>query len=315
MTHDLAREAGISRQAAYAHLSGLVKNGFLKRSGQGRGTRYSGIKSDGLLLTFSTDGLEEDNVWSNVSGRSPAIQSANENAKHVLQYAFAEIVNNAIEHSGSKTIDVFIPESADPIIFEVTDYGVGIFDHVQRRLGLDSRLSAIQELSKGKVTTAPERHTGEGLFFVSKAADVMEIDSGGLVWIVDNLRQDHAVLSTQVRQGTRVRVAVSSQKKEMLQEIFSSYTHNFEFSKSKIVVKLFSIGVLFMSRSEARRLVQNLEKFKEVVLDFKGVQGVGQGFADEIFRVWKRAHPDILLAPVNMSEEVEFMINRAKFVK
>ena len=33
-----------------------------------------------------------------------------------------------------------------------------------------------------------------------------------------------------------------------------------------------------------------LERFREVVLDFAGVDAIGQGFADEVFRVWARAH-------------------------
>jgi hypothetical protein len=49
-----------------------------------------------------------------------------------------------------------------------------------------------------------------------------------------------------------------------------------------------------------------------VVIDFNGVEGVGQGFADEVFRVWARAHPQIELAPVGMSPAVAFMVERAR---
>jgi hypothetical protein len=70
-------------------------------------------------------------------------------------------------------------------------------------------------------------------------------------------------------------------------------------------------GTRFISRSEATRLLHGLEKFREVVLDFKGVELVGQGFADEVFRVWSRAHPDTHFVPVNMKEPVEFMVEGA----
>ena len=51
-----------------------------------------------------------------------------------------------------------------------------------------------------------------------------------------------------------------------------------------------------------------LEKFKTVTLDFQGIRTIGQGFADEIFRVWHRKHPQIRILPVHTSEAVRFMI-------
>ena len=66
-----------------------------------------------------------------------------------------------------------------------------------------------------------------------------------------------------------------------------------------------------MSRSEAGRLVSGLERFREVVIDFGGVELVGQGFADEVFRVWAKDHPDVALIPTAMSEVVAFMVERA----
>ena len=97
-----------------------------------------------------------------------------------------------------------------------------------------------------------------------------------------------------------------------LRRLFEAYTEDFEFVRTRTVIKLLAIGVRFVSRSEAKRLVHNLERFREVVLDFKGVEGVGQGFADEIFRVWHREHPEVRLIPVNMCEPVQFMVERAR---
>ena len=48
-----------------------------------------------------------------------------------------------------------------------------------------------------------------------------------------------------------------------------------------------------------------------VTLDFEGVAIVGQGFADEVFRVWSRQHPEVLLIPSAMNEPVAFMVERA----
>jgi hypothetical protein len=45
------------------------------------------------------------------------------------------------------------------------------------------------------------------------------------------------------------------------------------------------------------------------VLDFKGVRSIGQGFADEIFRVFAKSHPHITLKPENLSPALRPMIS------
>ena len=52
-----------------------------------------------------------------------------------------------------------------------------------------------------------------------------------------------------------------------------------------------------VSRSQAKRVCNRLENFKEVVLDFEGVQWMGQGFAHQLFVVFANDHPDIQLTP------------------
>ena len=69
---------------------------------------------------------------------------------------------------------------------------------------------------------------------------------------------------------------------------------------------------VYMSRSEADRVLGGLEKFRKVELDFKGIRLIGQGFADEIFRVWQNQHPEVVLTAVNMNPTVEMMVNHAR---
>jgi hypothetical protein len=57
-------------------------------------------------------------------------------------------------------------------------------------------------------------------------------------------------------------------------------------------------------------VAHRFEKFKQVVLDFEGVSQIGQGFADELFRVFALDHPNVRLVPVNTSEAVAQMIRR-----
>jgi len=312
-SREVAKLAGITRQAAHYHLKDLVASGRIVAQGKGRGTRYerAGTLSAGKGFRFAREGLEEDEVWEEMVSRVPGLASLREEPLSLLNYAFTELLNNAIEHSGSEGVEIRFASPGDLVVFEVIDEGEGIFEHVRRLLSLDSHLEALQEISKGKVTTDPESHTGEGIFFVSKAADVLEIKAGGLRWIVDNTVGDTAVGEAPARSGTLVRFEMASAKTLRIEDVFAEYTRDLEFAKTRIVVRLFEIGVRFMSRSEARRLLRGLERFREVVLDFRGVKILGQGFADELFRVWARAHPDVVLTPRDMVPPVAFMVGRA----
>jgi hypothetical protein len=70
-------------------------------------------------------------------------------------------------------------------------------------------------------------------------------------------------------------------------------------------------GESLMSRSEAKFLLKPAHGFQTVTLDFSGVEYIGQGFADEIFRVFAKAHPGIELVPINTNPDVQKMISRA----
>jgi DNA-binding transcriptional ArsR family regulator len=308
---EIARILGVTRQTAHRHLAELVTEGVVFVEGAGRSTRYR-LSSPVDSRRFATEGLEEDRVWSEMNGPGRVANDLPKAAERVLHYILTELVNNVIDHSAASDVDVRIARRESTVELEVGDEGVGIFRHIRDKLGLDSELDALQELSKGKTTTMPSRHTGEGIFFSSKAAHRFEIESGALKWIIDNRKRDMAVGSVdpEVR-GTTVRVEIDSDEAKDLTAIFAEYTRDFEFSRTRTVVRLFAIDTEFLSRSQAKRIVHGLEKFREVVLDFEGVDIVGQGFADEIFRVWALRHPEVQLIPAGMNEPVAFMVERA----
>ncbi len=74
-------------------------------------------------------------------------------------------------------------------------------------------------------------------------------------------------------------------------------------------------GEKLIARSQAKRLVARFEKFETVVLDFEGVEDIGHSFADEVFRVFAKAHPSVKLMSVNVSSDVQAMISRALAVR
>jgi hypothetical protein len=94
-----------------------------------------------------------------------------------------------------------------------------------------------------------------------------------------------------------------------LADVFNEFApkeYDFQFQKTKVLVKLLRRD--YVSRSEARRLLANLEKFREIVLDFREVTSVGQGFADEIFRVFAGRYPAIRVTRENTNPVIEAII-------
>ena len=101
---------------------------------------------------------------------------------------------------------------------------------------------------------------------------------------------------------------------QTLNSIFDQFTSgdDFAFSKTIVPVELAQYGnEALMSRSQAKRVLTRIEKFKTVLFDFSGVETIGQAFADEIFRVFALAHPHIELIPIHASLDVQAMIARA----
>lgn len=312
-TATVAARVGLSRQAVHAHLRALVGEGVLRLEGKGRGAHYVGAQEPPLRLRLPTAGLQEDRVWKDLETRAPWLAALPPRVSAILHFAFTEMVNNVIDHSGAPEVEVLLERDGTRVAFEVLDDGEGLFEHARRLLGLGSNLEALQELSKGKVTTAPEAHTGQGLFFTAKAVDLMLVESGALRWWTDNVREDVGVGEVRPpRKGTRIRAELSRDTQRELKAVFDAYSNeDFAFTRSRTFIKLFEVGTHFVSRSEAKRLLHGLEKFDEVVVDFRGVESVGQGFADEVFRVWARAHPGTRLLPENMNDAVRFMVRRA----
>jgi anti-sigma regulatory factor (Ser/Thr protein kinase) len=307
---EVASVLGISRQAAHRHLAALVAAGQLKAEGRGRAVRYRGASSLPFLRQYPR-AIAEDRVWSEIASELPALAKLGRDARSVFQYAFTEMLNNAIEHSGSRQIEVRFEAIPRGLAFEIVDQGRGAFANLRRTLRLPSDLDALGQLSKGKLTTLPAGHTGEGIFFTSKVADRFTLESGAVRWEVDNVRGDMGVGEVPRRKGTRVRFEAATKVRRKLAAVFAAFTDDLEFAKTRVVIKLFAIGTRFVSRSEARRVALGLERFREVVFDYRGVEEVGQGFVDELYRVWGAAHPGVKLASVGANGAVAFMLKRA----
>ncbi len=319
----VAKSYNISRQAAHQHLRELVKLQKLLRIGKTRGSYYilfskkeaKKIKEEDetYKARLRNKKLQEDYVYDKIFYKSSSLKKLQKNTHDIIRYAFTEMLNNAIEHSGSEYIDIVLVISSDAVSFDVIDRGIGIFKHIQKKFKLMDEYQALSEILKGKRTTMPSKHTGEGIFFTSKSADLFKIESSKIGLIINNKEDDIYTEEIKYRKGTKVFFRVNKKTRKDISAIFAQYTDSdYKFNKTKVIVKLYHKDVLYTSRSQARRLVVGLDKFKVVILDFNQVKTIGQGFADEIFRVFQLNHPEVAIEFINCCKAVEFMIKRVK---
>ena len=310
---ELRAHLGLSRQALSVHLRSLVEAGKVVRSGTTRGARYAlasrapapAVVSRPLL----TRGLDEGRVWDDLAARFNLGRVLRPNVEAIVRYAFTEMLNNAIEHSESDRCAIRFSLGAGAVSFEVHDPGIGAFHSIASKLHLPDEETALVELLKGRTTTMREAHTGEGIFFTSKVADRFVLRSHRIQVEWNRARDDVFVSKRRFLRGTDVGFAVQRSTRRRLEEVFGEFApkeYDFQFQKTKVQVKLLQRD--YVSRSEARRLLANLEKFSEIVLDFRDVKSVGQGFADEVFRVFASRHPAIVISTENTNPVLDAMI-------
>ncbi len=310
----------VSRQYVSQVINRLVREGKLVKGGSTRGAFYALPKyapeSFSIRKRLKNQSLQEDAVLDALKRSVPFLSKLRENVYDIFTYAFLEMLNNAIEHSESPEIEIEMTKLGQQLGFVVRDFGVGVFRNVMRKRNLESELEAIQDLLKGKTTTQPEAHSGEGIFFVSRVADIFVLESFDRRLRVDNIVKDHFIEDVKPsRRGTRVVFFLAENSRRRLEDVFRRFQVDPEepaFDKSEIKVKLYTMGTAYISRSQARRLLAGLEKFRSVVLDFDQVRTVGQGFADEVFRVFRQKHPGTLVTAINMSGPVRFMVERVR---
>jgi len=308
-----AQAEGISRQAASARLAALKKAGVIDVQGAGRGVRYAILEIAHDVRTYTVKGLSEDRVWREQC--APLIKDLPDNVRGIWHHGITEMINNAIDHSGSPDVRIGISRNALSTHAWVSDQGEGIFLKIQRALDLYDAREAILELAKGKLTTDPAHHSGEGIFFSSKMFDQFSIRSGSLLFQHDGDYPDILFERTGSDAGTTVIMALENDSKRTTKEVFDCFAQpeDFSFAKTIVPVRLAQHeGEKLVSRSQAKRLTRRFERFQTVVLDFSGVEEIGQAFADEVFRVFQAAHPEITMTPIHTSHAVNAMISRAK---
>lgn len=314
LTRYYAERLAISRVAANNYIKQLEEQGWIARSGPATRPVFSpGFKRQVSKL-HTLKNLEEHLVWEK---EFRPYFNLTPNVFSIASHGFTEMLNNAIDHSQGLEVFILARQDQNNLSLIISDNGVGIFAKITKELQLPDMRQALFELSKGKLTTDPERHSGEGVFFTSRMFDYFEISANDLKFHHDeNFKFD--VLNEEkgiFPDGTTVFMSIAVGSKRTTSDIYNEFTkapEDFDFSKTVVPMKLARFGdEQLVSRSQAKRLIARFERFKTVILDFSGIQEIGQAFADELFRVYANRFPDVELVPKNMTSQVEKMWLRA----
>jgi len=315
ITSVTAKKFGITRQAVNHHIRRLVGQNSISVSGPRSRPIYKLRPESKYDYNFVLDGtLEEDKLWRDVALQH--LRSLPSEAIGIWEYGFTEMVNNAIDHSDGTQIEIYIERFRPHLDIYISDDGIGIFKKIKAAMNLDDERHSVLELAKGKFTTDPDNHTGEGIFFSSRIFDEFAVLSGDVYYAHDyNDPTEWIAQSLKPRTGTVVFMRLKNNCKRTVTSVFDEYAspEDYAFSKTVVPVNLAQYGDdTLVSRSQAKRLLTRIDRFSKVIFDFKKVESIGHSFADEVFRVFANRHPEIEISVINDKPNVRKMISRAR---
>jgi len=306
----VAERTGLSRASALKALKRLVETQWLVREGTARKPRHQPGLLRQAVHRYPLSGLEEDVPW----GRDFAPNfSLPPQVARIAQHIFTELLNNAIDHSEGTSVTASMRQTPAHVQILVSDDGRGVFQKILEAFDIADPAVAMLELSKGKLTSQPRRHTGRGLFFASKLADVFDLHANDTAY---QQRQWDSAGSLRGRpackQGTSVFVSISLDTTRTLDEVLRAYSLDgagYGFERTVLPLRLLTTPVTWLeSRAQARRAAARLQQFKRAEVDFGGIEDIGHAFADELFRVFKGEHPEVDLVPLNMGPRVAAVV-------
>ena len=316
---DVAKRASeafnVSLNTIYRYIRELEKAEIISKNAR----TYTFVEDTKIFVLTRTDGQldEEDIIYAKYIKKY--IEKLPDNVKQIWQYSFMEMMNNAIDHSQAEKVFILIAQNYMNTTIAIYDEGIGIFKKIKDYYNYDSLDDAVNELFKGKLTTDTKNHSGEGIFFTSRILDDFLALSDGKIFshnkyedIAQDIKEIDSLKEWANQRGTVIFMRLSNYSKKVLKEVFDMFADiDGGFIKTRIPIK--NIYETYpVSRSQAKRLYNRFDKFQEIELDFSGIEEIGQGFAHELFVVFTREHPNVKLSPLNISKEVEKMINHVK---
>jgi len=310
----VAERAGCGIAKARSLVRQLVDLGWLQASGEGRKKRHAPGRLRQIVMRYPLAGLNEDLPWAR--DFAPHFEMP-KNVRQMMQHAFTELLNNAIDHSEGHFVTVSMRQTPAHLQLLVSDDGRGLFDKIREGFEIEDPAMAMLELSKGKLTSAPARHTGRGLYFTSRLADVFDLHANAVAfqhreWDPSSWKQGRAMR----QQGSAIYLAIALDTTRVLDEVMRSASadaQGYGIDRTTLPLRLItSDDIALESRAQARRVAARLTEFKQAELDFSGIDHIGQGFADELFRVFARNQSAVQLVVKNAGPRVNAMIELAQ---
>ncbi len=316
---DFAKRAseafGISLDEIFEFIENIEKSGVIEQ----KNNIYQLVCKEESIVLYRDKGqlVDEDIIYDDFLEKY--VSELPVNIQRIWQYAFMEMMNNAIDHSEAEKVSMAIRSNYLNIKILIMDNGVGIFKKIKEFYKYESLDDAVHELFKGKLTTDIENHSGEGIFFTSRVLDGFAAISDGKIFshnnhddTLRNLENIEVLKKYMDIKGTMIYMELSKFTNKTIQEVMDMFADVDEgFTKTRIPIKNI-YGDFPVSRSQARRLCNRFDSFREVELDFEGVSEIGQGFAHELFVVFHNRYPDTKLTSMNVSEGVEKMIKHVQ---
>lgn len=316
--HDLAahlmQRLSVSRRTTAKTIARLVETQWLVQQGTPRRPHHTPGLLRQVVQRYPLAGLDEALPWARDFAPHFALPAT---VQRMAQHAFGELLNNAIDHSGGTSVTVSMRQTPAHLQLLVSDDGCGLFDKVAQSFRIDDPARAMLELSKGKLTSDPERHTGRGLFFTSRIADVLDLHANDTAF-QHRAWQRHRWSRTTpaARDGTAVFVAIALDTTRTLDTVLRDHSRDgqgYAFERTVVPLQLLvAPGCALDSRAQARHAALRLQQFRHAQLDFAGIGEIGHGFADELFRVFARSQPGLALEPVNMAPGVRSLIDSVR---
>lgn len=309
---ELMRRTGLARRSAARLLRTLEQLNWLVRRGTPRRPHHAPGLLRQVVQRYPIAGLQEDQPWAHDFAPCFTLPAA---VQRMVEHAFGELLNNAIDHSEGEFVTVSMRQTPSHIQLLVSDDGRGIFDKVGAIVELNDAAQAMLQLSRGRLTSAPQRHRGHGLFFTARLADVfgLHANGSGFQRLVDG---DWQRVSPLVQRGTSAFVGIALDTTRTLDSVLTQHSLDhlgYGFESTLLPLQLIQTEQIRLdSRAQARRVAQGLQSFRRVEIDFRRVEQIGHGFADELFRVQANALPQLEIVPVNMNDRVAAMLHSVR---
>jgi anti-sigma regulatory factor (Ser/Thr protein kinase) len=317
LAEHLMQRLNINRRRAGLLLKKLVSSQWLLAQGTPRKQSFAPGALRQVVQRYPLAGLLEDLPWRR--DFAPFFEVPVE-VRRMAQHAFTELLNNAIDHSGGSTVTVSMRQTPLHLQLLISDDGCGLFERINTSFDIQDTGLAMLELSKGKLTSQPDRHSGHGLFFTSRLADVFDLHANQAAfqhrdWEAQSWRAGRPM----AQGGTSIYMAISLDTQRTLDAVLQAHSADgagYGFDRTCVPLQLIGDGAAsstaLASRADAKRVASRLDQFSHAEIDFSGISDIGHGFADELFRVFSNAHPGLVLHPTGMAPRVAAMVGRVR---